>query len=78
MKYGLLHFEGEPRTMRAEDFDHEELLELDAEGVEAGGKEPLSKEGLMLVASYEAEQHLLGTSRSRLGSCAINLVHGAV
>ena len=32
--------------------------------VEAGSKEPLSKEGIMLSASYEAEQHLLHFGRS--------------
>ncbi len=37
--------------------------------VEAGGTEPLSKEGLMLVASYEAEQHLLHFGRSDVPVC---------
>jgi two-component system response regulator HydG len=37
--------------------------------VEAGGNEPLSKEGLMLVASYEAEQHLLHFGRSDVPVC---------
>src|SRR4030095_1942366 len=32
--------------------------------VESGSKGPLSKEGSMLVASYEAEQHLLHFGRS--------------
>src|SRR3990170_5465430 len=31
--------------------------------IEPGGKDPLSKEGSMLVASYEAEQHLLHFGR---------------
>jgi two-component system response regulator HydG len=149
MTYGLLHFEGDQEKMRADDLDHEELLELDAEGgvirfagqrallldavamgllrkylvenfgltaaravltqfgfahgwrmaeamqaefkwdsddewrragtrihaleglfrVEAGGQEPLSKEGLMLVASYEAEQHLLHFGRADVPVC---------
>ena len=37
--------------------------------VEAGGNEALSKEGLMLVASYEAEQHLLHFGRSDVPVC---------
>src|SRR6266540_2724303 len=37
--------------------------------VEAGGTEPLSKEGLMLVASYEAEQHLLHFGRGDVPVC---------
>ncbi|HTM46597.1 MAG TPA: sigma-54-dependent Fis family transcriptional regulator [Polyangiaceae bacterium] len=37
--------------------------------VEAGGKDPLSKEGSMLVASYEAEQHLLHFGRADAPMC---------
>jgi DNA-binding NtrC family response regulator len=37
--------------------------------VEAGSKEPLSKEGVMLSASYEAEQHLLHFGRSDEPMC---------
>jgi DNA-binding NtrC family response regulator len=37
--------------------------------VEAGTKGPLSKEGVMLVASYEAEQHLLHFGRSDAPVC---------
>ena len=37
--------------------------------VEAGNKGPLSKQGLTLVASYEAEQHLLHFGRSDLPVC---------
>jgi two-component system, NtrC family, response regulator HydG len=37
--------------------------------VEAGTKDPLSKEGSMLVASYEAEQHLLHFGRSNSPVC---------
>jgi DNA-binding NtrC family response regulator len=37
--------------------------------VEAGGDGPLSKEGFMLVASYEAEQHLLHFGRSDVAVC---------
>jgi len=37
--------------------------------VESGGKDPLSKEGSMLVASYEAEQHLLHFGRSDSPVC---------
>jgi two-component system response regulator HydG len=37
--------------------------------VEAGSKGPLSKEGLMLLASYEAEQHLLHFGRSDVPVC---------
>jgi two-component system response regulator HydG len=37
--------------------------------VEPGSKGPLSKEGLMLVASYEAEQHLLHFGRSDVAAC---------
>ncbi|HEY3493934.1 MAG TPA: sigma-54-dependent Fis family transcriptional regulator, partial [Polyangiaceae bacterium] len=37
--------------------------------VESGGKDPLSKSGTMLVASYEAEQHLLHFGRSDAPMC---------
>jgi two-component system, NtrC family, response regulator HydG len=37
--------------------------------VEPGSKGPISKEGLMLVASYEAEQHLLHFGRSDAPVC---------
>src|SRR5690349_16004913 len=37
--------------------------------VEPGGKGPLSKEGSMIVASYEAEQHLLHFGRSDAPVC---------
>jgi DNA-binding NtrC family response regulator len=37
--------------------------------VEAGGKGPLSKEGVTLLASYEAEQHLLHFGRSDVPVC---------
>ena len=37
--------------------------------VESGGKGPLSKEGVMLVASYEAEQHLLHFGRVDAPMC---------
>ena len=37
--------------------------------VEAGSKEPLSREGITLVASYEAEQHLLHFGRSDEPAC---------
>ncbi len=37
--------------------------------VEAGSKEPLSKEGVILSASYEAEQHLLHFGRSDEPMC---------
>jgi DNA-binding NtrC family response regulator len=37
--------------------------------VEPGGKGPLSKEGVMLVASYEAEQHLLHFGRADAPMC---------
>jgi len=37
--------------------------------VETGGKGPLSKEGVMLVASYEAEQHLLHFGRVDAPMC---------
>jgi two-component system response regulator HydG len=37
--------------------------------VEAGSKEPLSKEGITLVSSYEAEQHLLHFGRSDEPAC---------
>jgi two-component system, NtrC family, response regulator HydG len=37
--------------------------------VESGGKGPLSKEGAMLVASYEAEQHLLHFGRADSPVC---------
>ena len=37
--------------------------------VEAGSKGPLSKEGVMLLASYEAEQHLLHFGRSEVPVC---------
>src|SRR5688500_13577625 len=37
--------------------------------VESGGRTPLSKEGSMLVASYEAEQHLLHFGRSDVQVC---------
>jgi DNA-binding NtrC family response regulator len=37
--------------------------------VEAGSKDPLSKAGLMLVSSYEAEQHLLHFGRSDSPVC---------
>jgi len=37
--------------------------------VEGGSKEPLSKEGVMLIASYEAEQHLLHFGRSDEPMC---------
>jgi DNA-binding NtrC family response regulator len=37
--------------------------------VEPGGKGPLSKEGVMLVASYEAEQHLLHFGRVDAPMC---------
>jgi two-component system response regulator HydG len=37
--------------------------------VEAGSKGPLSKEGVMLLASYEAEQHLLHSGRSEVPVC---------
>ena len=37
--------------------------------VEPGSKGPLSKEGVMLVASYEAEQHLLHFGRSDAPMC---------
>ena len=37
--------------------------------VEAGSKGPLSKEGVMLLASYEAEQHLLHSGRSDVPVC---------
>ena len=38
-------------------------------GVEPGSKDPLSKEGVMLVASYEAEQHLLHFGRADAPMC---------
>ena len=37
--------------------------------VESGGKGPLSRDGSMLVASYEAEQHLLHFGRSDVPVC---------
>src|SRR5215208_171155 len=37
--------------------------------VEPGGKGPLSKEGVMLAAAYEAEQHLLHLGRSDASVC---------
>ncbi len=37
--------------------------------IEPGRKEPLSKEGVMLIASYEAEQHLLHFGRSDVPAC---------
>jgi DNA-binding NtrC family response regulator len=37
--------------------------------VEAGSRDPLSKSGLMLVASYEAEQHLLHFGRADAPMC---------
>jgi len=37
--------------------------------VEGGSTEPLSKEGIMLIASYEAEQHLLHFGRSDEPMC---------
>src|SRR5688572_21757668 len=37
--------------------------------VESGGKLPLSKEGSVVVASYEAEQHLLHFGRSDVPVC---------
>ncbi len=37
--------------------------------VEGGSKEPLSKEGIMLIASYEAEQHLLHFGQSDEPMC---------
>jgi two-component system response regulator HydG len=37
--------------------------------VEAGGKDPLSKTGSVLVASYEAEQHLLHFGRADAPMC---------
>ncbi|MCC6751521.1 MAG: sigma-54-dependent Fis family transcriptional regulator [Deltaproteobacteria bacterium] len=37
--------------------------------VEPGGDGPLSREGVMLVASYEAEQHLLHFGRSEVPVC---------
>jgi len=37
--------------------------------VEPGSKGPLSKEGVMLLASYEAEQHLLHFGRSDVAVC---------
>jgi len=37
--------------------------------VEAGSKGPLSKEGVMLLASYEAEQHLLHFGRADAPMC---------
>ena len=37
--------------------------------VEPGGNGPLSKEGVMLVASYEAEQHLLHFGRADVPVC---------
>jgi DNA-binding NtrC family response regulator len=37
--------------------------------VESGGQSALSKEGLMLVSSYEAEQHLLHFGRSDVPVC---------
>ncbi|MFZ1377357.1 MAG: sigma-54-dependent Fis family transcriptional regulator [Geothrix sp.] len=38
-------------------------------GIEAGSRDPLSKEGMMLVASYEAEQHLLHFGRADAPMC---------
>ncbi len=38
-------------------------------GVEPGSKGPLSKEGVMLLACYEAEQHLLHFGRSEVAVC---------
>ena len=38
-------------------------------GVESESKDPLSKEGMMLVASYEAEQHLLHFGRATAPMC---------
>ena len=38
-------------------------------GVELGSHDPLSKEGVMLVASYEAEQHLLHFGRADAPMC---------
>ena len=37
--------------------------------IETGSKDPLSKEGTMLAASYEAEQHLLHFGRSEAPVC---------
>jgi len=37
--------------------------------VEVGSKDPLSKEGMMMVASYEAEQHLLHFGRADTSIC---------
>jgi len=37
--------------------------------VESGSKDPLSKEGVMLAASYEAEQHLLHFGRADAPMC---------
>ena len=37
--------------------------------VESGSKDPLSKEGVMLVSSYEAEQHLLHFGRADAPMC---------
>jgi hypothetical protein len=36
---------------------------------EPGGDDPLTKNGAMLLASYEAEQHLLHFGRSDAGVC---------
>ncbi|MBP1772225.1 MAG: putative sigma54 specific transcriptional regulator [Holophagaceae bacterium] len=38
-------------------------------GVQTEGKEPLSKEGMILVSSYEAEQHLLHFGRADAPMC---------
>jgi two-component system response regulator HydG len=149
MKHTALHFEGDQQTMRADELDHKELLELDPEGgqirfagqrallidavamgllrkylvenfgltaartvltqfgfahgwrmaeamragfkwdsdedwaragtrihtleglfrVEPGSQGALSKEGMVLGASYEAEQHLLHFGRSDVSVC---------
>src|SRR5690348_1169226 len=37
--------------------------------VEPGSKGPLSREGMMLLASYEAEQHLLHFGRADMAVC---------
>ncbi|HEX7553600.1 MAG TPA: XylR N-terminal domain-containing protein, partial [Geothrix sp.] len=38
-------------------------------GIEAQGRDPLSREGMELVASYEAEQHLLHFGRADAPMC---------
>src|SRR5205809_827543 len=62
--------------MRADELEHEELLELDPEGgvIRFAGQRALLLDavamgGVTLLASYEAEQHLLHFGRSDVPVC---------